>query len=109
MHSHGHHHAEGHSHGRAAGSSGVLGGAMAATLALVVVEFVAGTMGHSIALVATVYTTSPTSRRSLFPGSRFGCPNGRPRKKRPRVSSLGNFSRVRKCNSANLGCCLHSV
>src|SRR5579864_5576879 len=52
MHSHGHHHAEGHSHGRAAGSSGVLGGAMAATLALVVVEFVAGTMGHSIALVS---------------------------------------------------------
>src|SRR5487761_667329 len=52
MHSHGPHHAEGHSHGHAAGSSGVLGGAMAATLALVVVEFVAGTMGHSIALVS---------------------------------------------------------
>ncbi|HEV2315631.1 MAG TPA: cation diffusion facilitator family transporter [Candidatus Acidoferrales bacterium] len=52
MHSHGHHHAEGHSHGHAAGSSGVLGGAMVATLALVVAEFVAGTMGHSIALVS---------------------------------------------------------
>ncbi|MHB8486944.1 MAG: cation diffusion facilitator family transporter [Candidatus Acidiferrales bacterium] len=52
MHSHGPHHAEGHSHGHAASSSGVLGGAMAATLALVVVEFVAGTMGHSIALVS---------------------------------------------------------
>jgi len=51
MHSHRHRHAEGHSHGRA-GSSSVLGGAMAATLALVVVEFVAGTMGHSIALVS---------------------------------------------------------
>lgn len=52
MHSHGHHHPEGYSHGHAAGSSGVLGSAMAATLALVVVEFVAGTMGHSIALVS---------------------------------------------------------
>ncbi|MGH9710344.1 MAG: cation diffusion facilitator family transporter [Candidatus Acidiferrales bacterium] len=52
MHSHGHHHNEGHSHGHAAGSSGVLGAAMVATLALVVTEFVAGTMGHSIALVS---------------------------------------------------------
>ncbi len=52
MHSHGHHHAEGHQHGYATGSSGVLGAAMVATLALVVAEFVAGTMGHSIALVS---------------------------------------------------------
>jgi cobalt-zinc-cadmium efflux system protein len=44
----------GHSHASCdgAGSTGVLGGAMFATLALVLVEFVAGTLGHSIALVS---------------------------------------------------------
>jgi cobalt-zinc-cadmium efflux system protein len=54
MHFHAHSHGEGHSHshGHHAGSSGVLGSAMIATLALVVVEFAAGTLGHSIALVS---------------------------------------------------------
>ena len=52
MHLHAHSHGEGHSHSHGAGSSGVLGGAMLATLALVVVEFAAGTLGHSIALVS---------------------------------------------------------
>ena len=52
MHSHGHDHGEGHSHSHAAGSSRVLGGAMVATLVLVLAEFAAGTMGHSIALIS---------------------------------------------------------
>ena len=52
MHLHAHSPGEGHSHRHGAGSSGVLGGAMLATLALVVVEFAAGTLGHSIALVS---------------------------------------------------------
>lgn len=56
MHFHAHSHGEGHSHSHGASSSaafgGVLGGAMLATLALVVAEFAAGTLGHSIALVS---------------------------------------------------------
>lgn len=54
MHFHVHSHGEGqaHSHGRHAGSSRILGSAMVATLALVIVEFAAGTLGHSIALVS---------------------------------------------------------
>ena len=53
LHAHGHHHGRhGHSHSHDAGSSGVLGGAMIATLVLVIVEFAAGTLGHSIALVS---------------------------------------------------------
>lgn len=52
MHSHGHHHGGVHSHAHAAGSSMVLASAMAATLALVIAEFAAGTIGHSIALVS---------------------------------------------------------
>jgi cobalt-zinc-cadmium efflux system protein len=52
MHSHAHHAHGGDSHGHAAGSSAVLGGAMVATLALVVAEFAAGTLGHSIALIS---------------------------------------------------------
>lgn len=52
MHFHAHSHSEGHAHSHGAGSSGILGGAMFATLALVVVEFAAGTLGHSIALVS---------------------------------------------------------
>jgi cobalt-zinc-cadmium efflux system protein len=53
LHAHGHPHgSHGHSHDHGAGSSGVLGGAMFATLALVIVEFAAGTLGHSIALVS---------------------------------------------------------
>lgn len=52
MHFHDPNHGQGHSHSHGAGSSGVLGGAMFATLALVVVEFAAGTLGQSIALVS---------------------------------------------------------
>ena len=52
MHFHAHTGEEGHSHGHDASWSDVLGIAMLATLALVVVEFVAGTLGHSIALVS---------------------------------------------------------
>ncbi|MGC1105970.1 MAG: cation diffusion facilitator family transporter [Candidatus Acidiferrales bacterium] len=52
MHLHAHNHGEGHSHGHGASSSGVLGSAMFATLALVIVEFAAGRLGHSIALVS---------------------------------------------------------
>lgn len=52
MHFHAHRPGEAHSHSRGAGSSGVLGSAMFATLALVVVEFAAGTLGHSIALLS---------------------------------------------------------
>lgn len=50
MHSHTHNHGDGHAH--SAGSTGVLSGAMFATVALVVAEFVAGTLGHSIALIS---------------------------------------------------------
>ena len=53
---HFHAHGPGHSHGHAGaspeGMGGVLGVAMFATLALVVAEFAAGTLGHSIALVS---------------------------------------------------------
>jgi cobalt-zinc-cadmium efflux system protein len=52
MHLHAHSHGEGHSHHHGAGSSATLGGAMAATLALVIAEFAAGSLGHSIALVS---------------------------------------------------------
>ncbi|HEV2290163.1 MAG TPA: cation diffusion facilitator family transporter [Candidatus Acidoferrales bacterium] len=52
MHAHGHHAHGGDAHGHAAGSSAVLAGAMVATLALVVAEFAAGTLGHSIALIS---------------------------------------------------------
>lgn len=52
MHFHAHRPGEAHSHSHGAGSSGVLGSAMFATLALVVVEFAAGTLGHSIALLS---------------------------------------------------------
>lgn len=51
MHFHSHSHDEGHSH-HGPGSSAILGGAMLATLALVIAEFAAGTLGHSIALVS---------------------------------------------------------
>jgi len=52
MHSHAHHAHGGDSHGHTAGSSAVLGGAMVATLVLVVAEFATGTLGHSIALIS---------------------------------------------------------
>lgn len=54
MHLDAHRPGEGHSHGHGhgAGSSGALGGAMFATLALVIAEFAAGTLGHSIALLS---------------------------------------------------------
>lgn len=52
MHFHAHNHGEGHSHHYGAGSSATLGGAMLATLALVIAEFAAGTLGHSIALIS---------------------------------------------------------
>lgn len=52
MHVHQHSGAEGHAHKHGVSSAGALGGAMAATLALVVVEFAAGTIGRSIALVS---------------------------------------------------------
>lgn len=52
MHLHAHSHGEAHSHHHGAGSSATLGGAMAATLALVIAEFAAGTLGHSIALIS---------------------------------------------------------
>jgi cobalt-zinc-cadmium efflux system protein len=49
MHFH-EHSAEGYPH--AAGSSGTLAGAMLATLALVAAEFIAGSLGHSMALLS---------------------------------------------------------
>lgn len=52
MHSHEHDHGGAHSHNHAAGSSGVLAGALLATLVLVAAEFAAGSAGHSIALVS---------------------------------------------------------
>ena len=52
-HSHGpHDHGHGHSHGLSGPLSLVLGLALLANLLLVIVEFVAGYMGHSIALVS---------------------------------------------------------
>lgn len=52
MHLHQHSAGENHAHSHAANSSSVLGGAMLATLALVIVELAAGTLGHSIALIS---------------------------------------------------------
>lgn len=52
MHLDAHGHCGGHAHSHPAGSSGVLAAAMTATLALVIAEFAAGTLGHSIALVS---------------------------------------------------------
>jgi cobalt-zinc-cadmium efflux system protein len=46
------HNEEGHSHTHAASSSAALGGAMVATLVLVAVEFVAGSLGRSVALLS---------------------------------------------------------
>ena len=51
-HAHGHDHAAGHSHASAAMGSGVLAGAVAATLLLVAAEFLGGYIGHSISLVS---------------------------------------------------------
>lgn len=51
MHFHAHS-GGGHDHKHGISAAGVLGGAMAATLALVAVEFSAGSIGHSIALVS---------------------------------------------------------
>lgn len=52
MHFHPHSGGESHAHEHGMSSAGALGGAMAATLALVIVEFAAGTIGRSIALVS---------------------------------------------------------
>ena len=54
-HAHGHdheHHAAGHSHASAGMASGVLAGAVAATLLLVAAELAGGYLGHSISLVS---------------------------------------------------------
>jgi|SRR5579864_2601423 len=59
--------AKGHSH--AAGSTGTLGGAMLATLALVAAEFIAGSLGHSMALLSDAVhnlTDLPTIAISWF-------------------------------------------
>ena len=52
MHFHQHSAGETPAHEHGVNSAGALGGAMAATLALVIVEFAAGTIGRSIALVS---------------------------------------------------------
>ncbi|HXT87407.1 MAG TPA: cation diffusion facilitator family transporter [Verrucomicrobiae bacterium] len=52
MHFHQHSAGESHAHQHGTSSAGALGGAMAATLALVIVEFAAGTVGRSIALIS---------------------------------------------------------
>lgn len=52
MHFHQHSAGESHAQGHGTSSAGALGGAMAATLTLVIVEFAAGTVGRSIALVS---------------------------------------------------------
>jgi cobalt-zinc-cadmium efflux system protein len=49
-HAHGHDHAAGHSHASAGMASGVLAGAVAATLLLVAAELLGGYLGHSISL-----------------------------------------------------------
>jgi cobalt-zinc-cadmium efflux system protein len=51
MHSHGHDHPD-HAHGLGQAAAGVLGAAVAATIVLVIVEFVAGYAGNSMALVS---------------------------------------------------------
>ena len=51
-HAHGHDHATGHSHAHPGVSGGVLAGAVAATLLLVVAEILGGYIGHSISLVS---------------------------------------------------------
>lgn len=51
MHSHGHDHSN-HAHGLGQAVSGILGAAVAATVILVVVEFLAGYAGNSMALVS---------------------------------------------------------
>jgi cobalt-zinc-cadmium efflux system protein len=52
VHAHGHDHSSGHSHPSQQMASGVLAGAVAATLVLVVAELVGGYLGHSISLVS---------------------------------------------------------
>lgn len=51
MHSHGHGHSH-HEHGLSEAAAGILGAAVAATVVLVVIEFVAGYAGNSMALVS---------------------------------------------------------
>src|ERR1700722_16953899 len=52
VHAHGHDHAAGHSHPSEHMTSGVLAGAVVATLVLVVAELLGGYLGHSISLVS---------------------------------------------------------
>jgi len=52
VHAHGHDHSAGHSHPSEEMTSGVLAGAVAATLLLVVAELLGGYLGHSISLVS---------------------------------------------------------
>src|ERR1700674_5035217 len=52
VHVHGHDHRAGHSHPSQEMTSGVLAGAVAATLFLVVAELLGGYLGHSISLVS---------------------------------------------------------
>jgi len=52
VHAHGHDHGTGHSHPSEKVTSGVLAGAVLATLLLVVAEFLGGFLGHSISLVS---------------------------------------------------------
>jgi cobalt-zinc-cadmium efflux system protein len=52
VHAHGRDHAAGHPHPSAQMTSGVLAGAVAATLVLVVAELLGGYLGHSISLVS---------------------------------------------------------
>src|ERR1700693_2656227 len=52
VHAHGHDHSAGHSHPSQEMASGVLAGAVAATLLLVVAELLGGYLGHSISLVS---------------------------------------------------------
>ena len=52
VHAHGHDHSAGHSHPSPEMASGVLAGAVAATVFLVVAELLGGYLGHSISLVS---------------------------------------------------------
>src|ERR1700676_5641411 len=52
VHAHGHDHSAGHSHPSGQMASGVLAGAVAATLLLVGAELLGGYLGHSISLVS---------------------------------------------------------
>jgi cobalt-zinc-cadmium efflux system protein len=52
VHAHGHDHSHGHSHPSPVMTRGVLAGAVAATLLLVVAELLGGYIGHSISLVS---------------------------------------------------------